>query len=111
MEGPKHVLQALFRDTSFPLVDHHIVSFNAMLESMIPTYIKVSNPFQLELADKRYIRVWIGGKEGTKFSFEAPTDEHGSPIIPHACRLDNKSYTLTFRGDITFEYVSRKVHP
>jgi DNA-directed RNA polymerase II subunit RPB2 len=105
MEGPKHVLQALFRDTSFPLVDHHIASFNAMLESMIPTYIKVSNPFQLELADKRYIRVWIGGKEGTKFSFEAPTDEHGSPIIPHACRLDNKSYTLTFRGDITFEYV------
>ena len=99
------MLQALFRDTSFPLVDHHIVSFNAMLESMIPTYIKVSNPFQLELADKRYIRVWIGGKEGTKFSFEAPTDEHGSPIIPHACRLDNKSYTLTFRGDITFEYV------
>lgn len=99
------MLQALFRDTSFPLVDHHIASFNAMLESMIPTYIKVSNPFQLELADKRYIRVWIGGKEGTKFSFEAPTDEHGSPIIPHACRLDNKSYTLTFRGDITFEYV------
>ena len=99
------MLQALFRDTSFPLVDHHIASFNAMLESMIPTYIKVSNPFQLELSDKRYIRVWIGGKEGTKISFEAPTDEHGSPIIPHACRLDNKSYTLTFRGDITFEYV------
>lgn len=99
------MLQALFRDTSFPLVDHHIASFNAMLESMIPTYIKVSNPFQLELSDKRYIRVYIGGKDGTKFSFEAPTDEHGSPIIPHACRLDNKSYTLTFRGDITFEYV------
>ena len=105
MEGPKHVLQALFRDTSFPLVDHHIASFNAMLESMIPTYIKVSNPFQLELSDKRYIRVYIGGKDGTKFSFEAPTDEHGAPIVPHACRLDNKSYTLTFRGDITFEYV------
>ena len=99
------MLQALFRDTSFPLVDHHIASFNAMLESMIPTYIKVSNPFQLELSDKRYIRVYIGGKDGTKISFEAPTDEHGAPIIPHACRLDNKSYNLTFRGDITFEYV------
>jgi len=105
MEGPKHVLQALFRDTSFPLVDHHIASFNAMLESMIPTYIKVSNPFQLELSDKRYIRVYIGGKDGTKFSFTPPTDEYGTPIIPHACRLDNKSYTLIFRADITFEYI------
>lgn len=99
------MLQALFRDTSFPLVDHHIASFNAMLESMIPTYIKVSNPFQLELSDKRYIRVYIGGKDGTKFSFTPPTDEYGTPIIPHACRLDNKSYTLIFRADITFEYI------
>jgi DNA-directed RNA polymerase II subunit RPB2 len=86
-------------------VDHHIASFNTMMESMIPTYVKVTNPFQLELSDKRYIRVYIGGKDGTKISFEAPADEHGAPIIPHACRLDNKTYALTFRGDITFEYV------
>ena len=99
------MIRTLFRDTSFPLVDHHIASFNAMIESMIPTYIKVSNPFQLELSNERYIRVYIGGKDGTKISFEAPKDDVGAPIVPHACRLDNKSYTLTFRGDITFEYV------
>ena len=105
MEAPKHVLQRLFRDTSFPLVDHHLSSFNAMLEISIPTFVKVSNPFQLELSDKRFIRIYIGGKDGSKMSFEPPVDEHGGPIVPHACRLDNKSYTLTFRGDIVFEYV------
>jgi DNA-directed RNA polymerase II subunit RPB2 len=105
MEAPKHVLQRLFRDTSFPLVDHHLSSFNAMLEISIPTFVKVSNPFQLELSDKRFIRIYIGGKDGSKISFEPPIDEHGGPIVPHACRLDNKSYTLTFRGDIVFEYV------
>ena len=105
MEAPKHVLQRLFRDTSFPLVDHHLSSFNAMLEISIPTFVKVSNPFQLELSDKRFIRIYIGGKDGSKISFEPPVDEHGGPIVPHACRLDNKSYMLTFRGDIVFEYV------
>ena len=105
MEAPKHVLRSLFRDTSFPLVDHHLSSFNAMLETTIPTFVKVSNPFQLELSDKRFIRIYIGGKDGSKISFEPPVDEHGGPIVPHACRLDNKSYMLTFRGDIVFEYV------
>ena len=105
MEAPKHVLRSLFRDTSFPLVDHHLSSFNAMLEISIPTFVKVSNPFQLELSDKRFIRIYIGGKDGSKISFEPPVDEHGGPIVPHACRLDNKSYMLTFRGDIVFEYV------
>jgi DNA-directed RNA polymerase II subunit RPB2 len=76
-----------------------------MLETSIPTFVKVSNPFQLELSDKRFIRIYIGGKDGSKISFEPPVDEHGGPIVPHACRLDNKSYMLTFRGDIVFEYV------
>jgi len=99
------VLRALFRDTPFPLVDHHISSFNAMLETSIPTFVKVSNPYQLELADKRYIRVYIGGKEGTLISFEPPMDEHGGPIVPHACRLDNKTYSLTITATVVIEYV------
>jgi len=99
------VLRTLFRDTSFPLVEHHLASFNAMLDTSIPTFVKVSNPFQLELADKRFIRVYIGGKDGDRLTFEAPVDEHGGPIVPHACRLDNKSYTLTLKADIVFEYV------
>jgi len=109
MEGPRHVLRTLFQDTSFPLVDHHLASFNAMLDTSIPTFVKVSNPYQLELVEKdkptRYIRVYIGGKDGSKISFEAPVDEHGAPIVPHACRLDNISYALKFTADVVFEYV------
>jgi DNA-directed RNA polymerase II subunit RPB2 len=105
MEVPRHVLRTLFKDTSFPLVDHHLASFNDMINTTIPTFVKVSNPYQLELADKRFIRIYIGGKDGTKISFEAPVDDHGAPIVPHACRLDNVSYALTFKGDIVFEYV------
>lgn len=66
--------------------------------------MKVSNPYELELAD-RYIRVYIGGKEGNKVSFQPPVDEHGSPVVPHACRLDNTTYALTLSGDILIEYV------
>jgi DNA-directed RNA polymerase II subunit RPB2 len=105
MEAPRHVLRSLFRDTSFPLVDHHLSSFNALLETSIPTFIKVSNPYLLELSDKRQIQIYIGGKDGTKISFEAPVDERGAPIVPHACRLDNMSYALTFRATIEVEFL------
>ena len=115
MEGPRHVLRTLFQDTSFPLVDHHLASFNAMLETSIPTFVKVSNPYQLELVEKgkstRYIRVYIGGKDGSKLSFESPVDEHGAPVVPHACRLDNISYALTVKADIVFEYVFAEGEP
>ncbi len=105
------MLRSLFRDTSFPLVDHHLASFNALLETSIPTFVKVSNPYQLELSDKRYIRVYIGGKDGSKISFESPVDERGGPIVPHACRLDNTSYALTFKADIELEFVFPEGNP
>ena len=109
------MLRTLFQDTSFPLVDHHLASFNAMLETSIPTFVKVSNPYQLELVEKgkstRYIRVYIGGKDGSKLSFESPVDEHGAPVVPHACRLDNISYALTVKADIVFEYVFAEGEP
>jgi DNA-directed RNA polymerase II subunit RPB2 len=115
MEGPRHVLRTLFQDTPFPLVDHHLASFNAMIEKTIPTFIKVSNPFKLELvgAEKssRLVRVYIGGKDGSKLSFLPPVDEHGGPIVPHACRLDNLTYQLTIKADIVFEYVYPEGEP
>jgi DNA-directed RNA polymerase II subunit RPB2 len=86
-----------------------------MLETSIPTFVKVSNPYQLELVEKgkstRYIRVYIGGKDGSKLSFESPVDEHGAPVVPHACRLDNISYALTVKADIVFEYVFAEGEP
>jgi DNA-directed RNA polymerase II subunit RPB2 len=111
MDVPRHVLKTLFSDTAFPLIQHHVDSFNAMLDTGIPTFVKVSNPFELELGDKgagkdarRFIRVYIGGKDGDKIRYAPPVEDEGVAIVPHACRLDNKTYALKMYADVTIEY-------
>ena len=112
MDIARHVLKTLFSDTKFPLIQHHADSYNDLLDTGIPTLIKVSNPFELELKDKaagddarRFVRVYIGGKDGTKLRYLPPTDEDGTAVVPHACRLDNKTYALSLQADIDIEYV------
>ena len=105
MDVPQHVLRTLFRDTPFPLIQHHVDSYNVMLETRIPAFIKASNPHQLELPDKRYIRVYIGGRDATKLRWAAPVDEVGNAVLPHGCRLDNTTYTVSLYADLEVEYV------
>lgn len=105
------MLHRFFNDTAFPMVQHHVDSFNEMLTTSIPTFIKVSNPFQLELADKRYVRVYIGGKDGNSIRFSSPVDELGNAIVPHACRLDNMTYAVDMHGTIEVEYVFQTGEP
>ena len=105
MDVPQHVLRSLFRDTAFPLIQHHVDSYNDMLEGRIPAFLRASNPFELELPDKRYIRLWIGGKGADKLKWTAPTDEMGNAVLPHACRLDNMTYAVTLFADLEVEYV------
>ena len=62
MDVPQHVLRSLFRDTPFPMIQHHVDSYNSMLEVGIPKFIKASNPHELELPEGRYIRVFIVGR-------------------------------------------------
>ena len=101
-----HALRLFFKTS--PLVQHHLDSYNAMIETGIPTFIRASNPHELELQDGRYIRVFIGGKEG-KVRYVPPTNEDGTAIVPHACRLDNTTYELTVLADIEVEYVMPSV--
>ena len=105
MDVPQHVLRSLFRDTAFPLIQHHVDSYNDTLDVRIPTFLRASNPFELELPDKRYIRIWIGGKNADKLKWVAPTDEMGSAILPHGCRLDNTTYAVTLIADLEVDYV------
>lgn len=104
MDIPRHVLHTLFTDTQFPLIQHHVDSFNDMLDNGIPTFVGVT-PFELEVRDNRLIRVHIGGKDGRKLYMTPPTEDDGTPIVPHACRLDNKTYALNLRADIDIDYV------
>jgi DNA-directed RNA polymerase II subunit RPB2 len=111
MDAPRHVLRTLFADTNFPLIQHHVDSFNDFLEVGIPTFIRVTNatiPFQLELSgtgdQRRYVRVYIGTKDGSKIRYAAPVEDDGTAIVPHACRLDNRTYALSLFADIEVEY-------
>ena len=112
MDIPRHVLKTLFEDTKFPLIQHHIDSFNDFLDVGIPTLIRVTNetdPFQLAVAGtgdkRRYIRVYIGTKNGSKLRYASPTEDDGTAIVPHACRLDNRTYALSLFADVEVEYV------
>jgi len=105
MDVPQHVLRSLFRDTSFPLIQHHVDSYNAMLESSIPNFIRASNPHELELPEGRYIRVFIGGRDASRLKWTSPTDELGNAVLPHACRLDDRTYSVSLTADLEIEYV------
>ena len=111
MDVPRHVLKTLFEDTKFPLIQHHVDSFNDFLDVSIPTLIRVTNekePFELELAgadeSRRYVRVYIGTKDGSKIRYASPTEEDGTAIVPHTCRLDNRTYAMSLIADIEVEY-------
>ena len=105
MDVPQHVLRSLFRDTPFPLIQHHVDSYNDMLETRIPLFVKASNPHELELPDGRYIRVFIGGRDASRMKWTSPTDDVGNAILPHACRLDDQTYAVTLTADLEVEYV------
>jgi DNA-directed RNA polymerase II subunit RPB2 len=93
------------------LIQHHLDSYNALLDKDIPAFIKATNPLQLELGDKtadesarRFIRVYVGGKDSSKIRYASPVEGDGTAIVPHACRLDNKTYALTVYADLEIEY-------
>ena len=111
MDIPRHVLRTLFADTKFPLIQHHVDSFNDFLDVGIPTFIRVTNetePFELELAgtgdQRRYVRIYIGTKDGSKLRYASPVEDDGTIIVPHACRLDNRTYALSLFADVEVEY-------
>jgi DNA-directed RNA polymerase beta subunit len=74
------------------------------LDVGIPTFIRKSNPFELEVPGNRFVRVYIGTKDGSKIRYEPPTEEDGSAIVPHMCRLDNRTYAMSIFADIDVEY-------
>lgn len=100
----RHVVSTYLRDTTNPMVRHHLDSFADFLDMKIPRFIQASNPFKRSLADGRQIRIYIGGLDGKSLKYVSPVDEEDVAILPHACRLENKSYTFEVRAKITVEY-------
>ena len=104
MDVAKHVIDTFFKDTTNPLVRHHLDSFADLLNTKIPGFIKASNPIELLFEDGRQINVYIGGKNADKLTYKVPVDDEGIAIVPHMCRLENKTYKFDIYADITIEY-------
>jgi DNA-directed RNA polymerase II subunit RPB2 len=98
----RHVITTFLADTLNPMIRHHLDSFSDFLEK-IPRFIQATNPFKRLLEDGREIRIFIGGKDG-KIKYVTPVDEEGIAILPHACRLENKTYAFEIRANILVEY-------
>lgn len=105
MDIARHVFDTYFKDTPNPLVRHHLDSFRDFLKIKIPNYIRGTNPQTLILGDDREIHVYIGGRNGKEITYVSPVDEIGNAQLPHACRLENKTYALEIRALIEIDYI------
>lgn len=101
----RHICDTYYRTTLNPIVQHHIDSYNDFVERRIPIFLKASNPISLVLGDERAIRVYIGGKDGSKVGYRPPLDELENAIVPNVCRNENKTYALDVFADMEIEYV------
>lgn len=104
----RHVFNTYFTDTSNPLVKHHLDSYADLLNTKLPDFLKASNPHKLVLKDDRSIDVYVGGKNGDKLTYSPPTDELGNAVLPHTCRLENRTYSLEIRADMDITYTIGK---
>lgn len=100
----QQVFNAFFQDTH-PLVKHHIDSYADFLNTKLPAFLKGSNPRRLTLSDGRTIDIYVGGRDGSSIAYKPPTDgPDGGALLPHACRLGNRTYAIEVRGTIDIVY-------
>ena len=102
MDIARYVIEKYLEDNPNLMIRHQLDSFNDFIQTKIPLFIKESNPLQLILDDGRKIEIWIGGHEGN-ITFKSPEDEIS--ILPHSCRLENKTYAFELRADIEVLYI------
>uniref|UniRef100_A0A6C0CUI8 DNA-directed RNA polymerase n=1 Tax=viral metagenome TaxID=1070528 RepID=A0A6C0CUI8_9ZZZZ len=100
----RHVVTRYLNDTTNPMVRHHLDSFSDFLDVKLPRFVQAMNPFKRSLEDGRQIRIYIGSKDGKDIRYVSPVDEEDVAILPHACRLENKTYAFEVRADIVVEY-------
>lgn len=108
MEVARHVFDTYFSDVTNVLVRHHLDSYAYLLNTKIPNFIIGKNPTSLDLGDGRRISIYIGGKDGKSIKYLPPTDDFGTAILPHQCRLENKTYALTIKAKFEIEYTIEK---
>jgi DNA-directed RNA polymerase III subunit RPC2 len=105
MDIARHVFQTFFDSTTNPLVRHHLDSYSDLLTTKIPVFIKASNPILLKLNDSRSIHIYVGGRNSDQIKYLPPVDEMNNAILPHMCRLSNKTYLLEIRVGMEIDFI------
>ena len=105
MEVARHVFNTYFSDVTNVLVRHHLDSYADLLNTKIPNFIKGINPLVWPFDDNRFVRIYFGGKQSNEIKYMPPVDElTGEAILPHRCRLENKTYKLSIKVNLDVEY-------
>jgi len=101
----RHICDTYYTTTLNPIVQHHIDSYDDLVERRIPLFIQASNPaVNLVLGEGRAVRVYLGGKDGTKIGYRPPLDEVENAVVPNICRCENRTYALDCIVDVDIEY-------
>jgi len=107
------VIDKLFKDNPYLLVNHHLESFNNFYESGINKIFKENNPVRFsensnEKKEKlNEISMYMGGKDGKKIYFGKPIiyeNAENSYMYPNIARLRNLTYSMTIHYDIEVDY-------
>lgn len=98
MDVARHVFNTYFTDVKNVLVRHHLDSYADLLQTKIPNFIK-GTPIFLDLGDDRTIQVFI-----KDLKYVPSTDSDGNAVLPHTCRLENKTYSLAIKATFDIEY-------
>ena len=101
----RHVIDTYFRDTTNPMVRHHLDSFRDLLEVKIPRFISASNPRSHIVDGNRTVHAFFGGKKGDEIKYKAPVDGDGNAVLPHTCRLEKLTYAFDVYVNIDFDYI------
>lgn len=98
MEVARHVFDTYFNDVKNVLVRHHLDSYADLLNAKIPNFIKGS-PIFLDLGENRTIRVFV-----KDIKYVPSVDSDGNAVLPHTCRLENKTYSVAIKANFDIEY-------
>jgi DNA-directed RNA polymerase II subunit RPB2 len=108
MSFPKKLLDTYFSTFDYPLVRHHIDSYDQFLSQDLPAIIQSHNPFLLlkqllhpkEGIYKYRVEIYIGGLQGTDIEIGTPTltlqkTQEIRVLFPNEARLRNLTYAST----------------
>jgi DNA-directed RNA polymerase II subunit RPB2 len=111
------LLKTYFSTFDYPLLRHHIDSYDQFLSQDIPAILKANNPFlilsDLDQATDTYVHrveIYVGGLNGTAVEIGTPTvslqkAKEIRVMYPNEARLRNLTYSSMIYADVTVRVI------